>query len=206
MEVLQTVYSWIQASYMSRTLRVNHPDLQISRLEAVKKRVLEQGLYLRFSADFNDGMIQMGKEDLDTQFDIMPAEMAPETSVRHALYAFLFKNPQGLQEGERQWVFWDLESDKARLVPELHPHCFVHIMKKITKKTKAGGARFRLVARHVGSDSKVTRKEFRMECETIKEDDFDLGIPLDSPETSFVAEKDKLIEVCFSTHRIGCRY
>lgn len=185
MRVLQTVFRWIQVSYMSRTLKVNHPQ------------AFKEGLYLCFPPYVDFGMVRVGNEDLETQFDIIPAEMGPKTSVKNALYAFLFIQPKGWpKEGKLQWVFWDVDKDEATLMPNLHSYCFVYIWKKIKKSAKANSEAFRLLAAR-GRGSDMTRKEFRMECNMIKKEDFGLGFPLESPETSFVKEKDRLIKVHF---------
>lgn len=78
------------------------------------------------------------------------------------------------------WVLWNVEQSKVTLTKNLHPWCFTQLE---FPKPKAKPPVFQIVL-----DRDNQRRAFKMEANRIKEEDADLGIPVESSELSFGKE------------------
>ncbi|KAI9934520.1 hypothetical protein MW887_000134 [Aspergillus wentii] len=152
--VLQQIFKWTGSVYENQSLRVCDNEAP------------------------PEGWVRLGKEGLDTTFDIFPA-YAPTPNVNNnPLYVFRHRSPPGWpQSSKERWVLWDVVQKSVRLTNHLQEFCFPRIVRD--KKNEGG---VRIVMTTLGGRMS-NLMEFRMNCEEIAEEDKEMG-HLDTPEIS----------------------
>ena len=118
-DILQQVFEWTKVGYYSRVLRAND------------RPYFKEGLYLRFTDYADFGLVHLGKDVLNTSFDILPA-----VSITGGDLQFVFRFIQPAEWSEKKtrlWVHWEPDRNRATLSPTLHPHCLVTIKRNGTQ-------------------------------------------------------------------------
>jgi hypothetical protein len=115
-KVLQQIFSWTGVGYYSKVLRAHN------------RPAFAAGLYLRFPQYADFGLVHLGKDGLNTSFDILPA-LFMENGLR---FAFRFIRPgKGMgSDAKHLWVRWETDRNRVTLSPTLHPSCSVAIDRK----------------------------------------------------------------------------
>ncbi|KAI1118534.1 hypothetical protein F5Y14DRAFT_217796 [Nemania sp. NC0429] len=170
-KVLDEIFSWINVGQRNRLLRV-FPS----------KGVPDEGLYLRFRPDESHGWVRLGREGLETSFDILPAYAPPPTvaSSPLPLYVFRFRFPPGWPRStEERWVLWDFMKKRVTLTSALQEPCFP----RIVQDSKAKDAFHIVLAATQGTMGELF--EFRMQAADLTAADIEME-EFDTPEASFV--------------------
>ncbi|KAK6354004.1 hypothetical protein TWF730_008424 [Orbilia blumenaviensis] len=165
--VLCDIFRFVGVGHEGKCLKVEHKDAH--RL----------GMYLRFSEHREFGTVRLGKDGLDTTFDIFPGYSPPSSGeCREPLYLFRFNHPESWPEEreEEKWVLWDAASDTVALTEHIQEFCFV----KLVKKNKKPDSTFNVVLPITGEGL----VELRMQANEITELDIELGFR-ETSEISF---------------------
>ncbi|KAK6504691.1 hypothetical protein TWF481_006630 [Arthrobotrys musiformis] len=172
--VLCDIFRFAGVGHEGKSLKVVHPKAH------------SLGMYLRFSGSGEFGRVRLGRDGLDTTFDIFPgySPASGEAKAPGPLYLFRFKHPPSWPKGrgeKEKWVLWDAANDTVGLTEHLREFCFVQLVKPKPKKTKPGLAvpkpdsSFNFVVPIKGpkGDELV---ELRMQKTDITQQDIELGL------------------------------
>ncbi|KAF3272377.1 hypothetical protein TWF970_010099 [Orbilia oligospora] len=166
-KVLCDIFRFAKVGYKGKSLKVAH------------KQANDMGIYLRLPGHSDFGKVRLGKEGLDTAFDIFPGYSPVSGGPEEPLYVFRFIHPPGWPErrNEEKWVLWDASDDTVALTEHLQEFCFVKLEKG---KDKGENAPFGVVLPIKGDDL----VELRMQVTEITPGDIKLGVR-ESSEISF---------------------
>ena len=165
-QVFRQIYAWTGTGYMSKSLKVSHPDAPTS------------GVYFQFQKDNPEIWISVGPGSNLTKFDLLPAYAPPSTDRKsRPLYALYLVSPVGSNLG--RWVIWNRKAENALLKERLSDGGLVDIRNKPTDQG------FKLVfSRNKTADETknatsqgVTKvlEELRVDISMISEDDVRRG-------------------------------
>ncbi|KAK6499519.1 hypothetical protein TWF506_004149 [Arthrobotrys conoides] len=167
-KVLCDIFRFSRVGYENKSLQVVHNDAH------------SLGMYLRFSGHGEFGRVRLGRDGLDTMFDIFPGYSPASGESKDPLYVFRFKHPPRWPEErsrDEKWVLWDATNDSVTLTEHLREFCFVKFVKKNTKRVDSP---FAVVLPVKGKDL----VELRMQATELTPDDIELGIR-ETSEISF---------------------
>ncbi|KAK6501951.1 hypothetical protein TWF481_009769 [Arthrobotrys musiformis] len=164
--VLCDIFRFVGIGYEGKSLKVEHKDAH------------KLGMYLRFSGYCGFGRVRLGRDGLDTTFDIFLG-YSPASSGGEPLYVFRFNHPPNWPEERKdeKWVLWDVTSDTVTLTEHIQEFCFVQLIKKNKRKLDSI---FNVVLPITGKDL----VELRMQANEITEQDIELGVR-ETSEISF---------------------
>ncbi|KAF3219290.1 hypothetical protein TWF106_007131 [Orbilia oligospora] len=119
-KVLRDVFCFAKVGYKGKSLKVVH------------KQANEMGIYLRISGHSEFGRVRLGKDGLDTAFDIFPGYSPVSGGPEEPLYVFHFIQPPKWPEERREekWVLWDASDDTVSLTEHLQEFCFVKLVRR----------------------------------------------------------------------------
>ncbi|OJJ46600.1 hypothetical protein ASPZODRAFT_16354 [Penicilliopsis zonata CBS 506.65] len=174
---LREIFGWAQVGYTDKALRV----LQL-------KPAFGQDMYLRLAPEEEYACVRLGRDGLDTSFDIFPA-YAPASAVEnHPLHVFRFRPPEDWprMNNKQLWVLWDIMQKAVSLTTTLQDYCFVRIVnasdRKVQKKNGGEEGVHIVLVNPMGDMGELV--ELRMGDSMIKAEDIEMG-DVETHEVSF---------------------
>jgi hypothetical protein len=131
-KVLKDIFRWAEVGYYDKVLKACYNLPSPSPPRSFRRAVpppppVFPHVFLGFHPNFNQAIIRVHPELLDTVFDIIPAHAVPSDLADHQLrYVFMLK-PTRWQNNHGRFVKWDTKG--ISLVKELAMECLVSIMR-----------------------------------------------------------------------------
>ncbi|KAL2862417.1 uncharacterized protein BJX67DRAFT_385669 [Aspergillus lucknowensis] len=114
-DIFEKIFERTGVGYHSTVLRTNDQSPP------------EKALYLRFTEYAPFGLVHLGRDGLNTSFDILPAVSIPGKDPQ---FVFRFIKPAKWRgEEPLLWVRWEPDRNRATLSATLHPDCLVTLIR-----------------------------------------------------------------------------